>query len=164
MKRLLRRLRVPAMILGLIFGAMQLVPYGWSHSNPPIEQDTPWPSADGRAIARISCYSCHSNETEWPAYSYVAPMSWLVRRDVDRGRLKLNFSEWPQDEDDIEEAIEMVEDRAMPPTQYTLIHRAAALTNEERSLLLRDLEKLEDSDEDGDDQSGSDDRGDDDGG
>ena len=60
--------------------------HGWPHPNPPVVEDAPWPDAESAAIARASCYSCHSNETDWPAYSYVAPFSWLVRRDVDAGR------------------------------------------------------------------------------
>ena len=74
-----------ALVAGVIFALIQLVPYGWWHDNPPVISDAPWPDAASEQIARTSCYSCHSNETEWPIYSYVAPMSWLVRYDVERG-------------------------------------------------------------------------------
>jgi hypothetical protein len=123
--------------------AMQLIPYGWTHSNPPVLADAPWPSAEAEAVARQSCYSCHSNETEWPAYSYVAPMSWLVRRDVDRGRAELNFSEWGVDEDAADDAADEIEDRSMPPRQYTLVHPDAALSDEDAALLLGALEQME---------------------
>ena len=58
--------------------------------------DAPWPDAESAALARDACYSCHSNETDWPLYSYVAPMSWLVRADVESGRDELNFSDWDE--------------------------------------------------------------------
>ena len=86
-----------------VFALIQLVPYGWTHSNPPVVQDAPWPDAESEAIARESCYSCHSNETDWPAYSYVAPMSWLVRADVDKARDEFNFSDWDESGDDADE-------------------------------------------------------------
>ena len=81
--RWLRRIIIGVVLL---FVGIQFVPYGWWHENPPVTLDAPWPDAESAAIARQSCYSCHSNETDWPAYSYVAPMSWLVRRDVEEGR------------------------------------------------------------------------------
>ena len=45
-------------------------------------------------ILRTSCYDCHSNETKYPWYAYIAPVSWQVVRDVNQGRSELNFSEW----------------------------------------------------------------------
>jgi hypothetical protein len=131
--------------VGLLFvgGLMQLVPYGWHKTNPAVTADAPWPNAEAEAIARESCYSCHSNETDWPAYSYVAPMSWLVRSDVDEGREKLNFSEWGE-EAEAHDAAEEVEDGAMPPSKYTMIHRGARLTDEEAAILIAALEQMDD--------------------
>jgi hypothetical protein len=51
------------------------------------------------SMIRRACYDCHSNETRWPAYAWVAPVSWLVARDVRRARSDLNFSEWGTDPD-----------------------------------------------------------------
>ena len=124
-------------------GVAQLVPYGWHKTNPQVTADAPWPTAEAEAIARESCYSCHSNETDWPAYSYVAPMSWLVRRDVDRGRAALNFSEW-SDESEPDDAAEEVEEGSMPPSQYTMIHRGARLTDAEVATLVAALEQMDD--------------------
>ena len=143
---------------GLLFvgGAMQLVPYGWHKTNPQVTAQAPWPNAEAEAIARESCYSCHSNETDWPAYSYVAPMSWLVRRDVDRGRAQLNFSEWG-DESEPDDAADEVTDGAMPPSQYTMIHRGARLTAAEAEVLVAALEQMDDGGDrgrDGDDGGG----------
>lgn len=124
------------------FLAIQLVPYGWSHPNPPVVRDAPWPDEESAAIARTSCYDCHSNETDWPAYSYVAPMSWLVRSDVEEGRDELNLSDWDADADEADDAAEEVEEGSMPPSQYTRVHRDARLTDEERATLVAALEQM----------------------
>ena len=127
----IRWLRNIVIGLVLIFVGIQFVPYGWWHENPPVTQDAPWPDAESARIARQSCYSCHSNETDWPVYSYVAPMSWLVRRDVEEGRHELNFSEWDRDAGEADDAIDAIVDGSMPPSRYTRIHRDAKLTAEE---------------------------------
>jgi Haem-binding domain len=144
--------------------AIQLVPYGWGHSNPPVRQDAPWPDAESEAIARRSCYACHSNETDWPPYSYVAPMSWLVRWDVERGRDELNFSEWDRDEGRADDAAEQVLDRTMPLDRYTLIHRDARLSDAEVDTLAAALLAMDDGGGGGDGEGGQDGGGGDDGG
>lgn len=158
----MRWLRRIVLALVIIFVAIQFVPYGRDHSNPAVVQDAPWPDEGSRDIARSSCYDCHSNETEWPVYAYVAPMSWLVRRDVESGRDKLNFSEWDRDDGDADKAIETVLEGSMPPGQYTLIHRGARLTDAEADRLVAALEVLEGQRSDGDggrDGGGDDGRG-----
>ena len=131
-----------AVCLGLAV-AIQLVPYGWRHPNPPVVSDAPWPDATSERIARESCYSCHSNETDWPAYSYVAPMSWLVRNDVERGRDELNFSRWDRDDGEADDAAAAIVDGDMPPGRYTAIHRGATLTDEEAERLVAALEAMD---------------------
>jgi Haem-binding domain len=128
----------------VLLAAVQLFPYGWRHPNPPVTLDAPWPDTESERIARSSCYDCHSNETEWPAYSYVAPMSWLVRRDVESGRDKLNFSEWDRDDGDADKAIDTILEGSMPPEQYALIHRDAPLTDVEADRLVAALRVLDD--------------------
>lgn len=80
-------------ILALALFAIQLVPYGRDHTNPPARSEPPWSNAAARSYAVRACYACHSNETAWPWYSSIAPVSWLMQRDVEQGRAKLNFSE-----------------------------------------------------------------------
>ena len=123
--------------------AVQFVPYGWRHPNPPVTMDAPWPDAASERIARESCYSCHSNETDWPLYSYVAPMSWLVRNDVERGREELNFSTWDRDDGDADDAAESIVDGAMPPDRYTALHRGASLTDEEAAVIVAALAAMD---------------------
>jgi mono/diheme cytochrome c family protein len=125
----------------VLVAAIQLIPYGRDHTNPPVSAEPTWDSPETRALAETACFDCHSNETEWPWYSNVAPMSWLVQRDVDEGRETLNFSEWdrPQSEE-IDEVGDIVIEGEMPPTQYTLIHRDASLSDQERQALAEGLE------------------------
>jgi hypothetical protein len=83
---------------------------------------------------------CHSSQTVWPWYSYVAPMSWLVERDVRRGRDHMNFSEWnhysfKRQEKLLADVASVVKNREMPLPQYTLIHRSAKLSDADTDLL-----------------------------
>ena len=126
-----------------VFGLLQLVPYGWTHSNPTVVADAPWPSARSESLARGACYDCHSNETDWPLYAYVAPMSWLVRHDVESGRDELNFSEW-DDHSDAHDAAEAIENGSMPPRQYKLVHPDARLSDADRAELIAALEAMDD--------------------
>jgi len=129
-------------VLAAAFVLVQFVPYGWWHTNPPVIADAPWPDERSLELARAACYDCHSNETRWPPYSYVAPMSWLVRRDVEEGREELNFSLGGRIDDD---AAEAVAEGSMPPRTYTLLHPGARLSAEERSQLVAALETLEEA-------------------
>jgi hypothetical protein len=147
----LRSWIVRIVLVALVVGvAIQLVPYGWQHSNPPVIEDAPWPSAEARQLAVAACYDCHSNETQWPWYSYVAPMSWLVRRDVETGRDELNFSDWGEDDGEADDAAETILDGEMPPGRYTIMHSDARLSDEEVDLLVGALEEMDE----GDDNSG----------
>jgi hypothetical protein len=143
MRRWIRRVA----LIGLaVLGAIQLVPYGWWHENPPVLQDAPWPDAETEALARDACYSCHSNETNWPVYSYIAPMSWTVRSDVERGRDEFNFSDWAEYGGDADKAAEAIAEGSMPPSRYTLLHPDAKLSDEEAAQLVAVLESLDDGD------------------
>ena len=154
MQRAWRVVRWPMLVLFIAFIAIQFVPYGWWHENPPVIEDAPWPDAETEHIARVSCYSCHSNETDWPAYSYIAPMSWLVRRDVEAGRHKLNFSNWNDDSDEADDAVETIQDGSMPPDRYTLLHREARLSDAEAARLVAALAAMESRDNSGRDHDG----------
>ncbi len=123
-------------ILVLLF-AIQLVPYGRDHSNPPVTQAVQWDSPRTEDLAQRACYDCHSNETDWSWYSNIAPISWLVQKDVDEGRAALNFSEWNRPQEEAHEAAETVQDGEMPLWYYTITHRDAALSDQEKQDLMQ---------------------------
>ena len=110
--------------LVVILIGIQFIPV--ERTNPPISMDIDAPD-NIASILRTSCYDCHSNETNWPIYSYIAPVSFLVVSDVNEGRKHLNFSEWDKNEADrrekiLEEIVEVVEKEEMPLTIYTFTH------------------------------------------
>jgi hypothetical protein len=113
----------------LIFIGIQFIPV--EKTNPPVKSDLGAPD-NIASILRASCYDCHSNETEWPWYSSVAPVSFLVAGDVVEGREHLNFSEWDnysskEQSELLAEMIEEIEKEAMPLTSYTFTHPNAKL-------------------------------------
>ena len=89
-KWLRRILLIVAGLLIVAFLAIQLVPI--QRTNPPVTTQIQWDSPQTEALARRACLDCHSNETTWPWYSYVAPSSWLIYYDVLRGRSEWNIS------------------------------------------------------------------------
>jgi hypothetical protein len=116
-----------------------LVPYGRNHRNPPVLAEPSWSDPAARSLAVRACYDCHSNETHWPWYSNIAPVSWLVQRDVDKGRQVVNFSEWNRPQQEAAESAEAVAEGEMPPAIYLPLHPAARLSATERTLLIRGL-------------------------
>jgi len=119
--------------------AIQAVPYGRNHTNPPVVQEPTWDAPETRILAKSACFDCHSNETEWPLYSRIAPVSWLIQHDVDEGRAHLNFSEWQRPQEHAAEASEAVLEGEMPMTAYTLMHSHARLTADQRARLAHGL-------------------------
>ncbi|WP_379965041.1 heme-binding domain-containing protein [Epilithonimonas sp. UC225_85] len=108
-------------------------------------KNTPEPIAK---IIRSSCYDCHSNETEYPAYSYIQPFGWLVKDHIDEGRKEMNFSTFATYEPKrqahkLEEAAEYVEQKKMPLESYTLGHPDAKLTDDQRRQLVDYFRKVQ---------------------
>ena len=128
-------------MLVLAFVAIQFVPYGRDHLNPPVGAEPIWDTPQTRALARQACFDCHSNETEWPAYSRVAPVSWLIQHDVYEGRSALNFSEWQRKQEEANEAAEKVLEGEMPLRIYRAMHAHARLTAADRERLAQGLER-----------------------
>jgi mono/diheme cytochrome c family protein len=129
------------LVLVLAFLAIQFVPYGRDHLNPPVGAEPIWDTPQTRALARQACFDCHSNETEWPAYSRVAPVSWLIQHDVYEGRSALNFSEWQRKQKEANEAAEKVLEGEMPLRIYRVMHAHARLSAADRERLAQGLER-----------------------
>ena len=118
---------------------IQVVPYGHDHENPPVTREPKWDTGQTRDLAERACFSCHSNETYWPWYSHVAPVSWLVQSDVRSGRRDLNFSEWDKPQRHTKDVGEQIRKGEMPPWYFLPMHPEAKLTGEEKDALMRGL-------------------------
>lgn len=134
-----RRWKWAAAAVAVAALAIQLVPV--DRSNPPVtgELDAP---ADVKAVLRRACYDCHSHETDWPWYAYVAPLSWRVASHVHEGRRELNFSEWAgypagRRAKKREQVWDEVREGSMPLGDYLWLHPDAALSDADRAVLRR---------------------------
>lgn len=98
------------------------------------------PSDEVKTLLKSTCYDCHSNETSYPWYSQIAPVSWWLKHHVDEGREELNFSEWgtyktKKADHKLEECAEEVEEGKMPLDSYTWTHGDAVLSEKQKELL-----------------------------
>lgn len=102
-------------------------------------------------ILKKSCYDCHSDETKWSSFAYIAPLSFGVVSHVSNGRETLNFSKWKTIPTDIKKlrlqrAIKTISLNRMPLPSYTMFHKEAKLSNQEKDILKKwfesELEKI----------------------
>jgi hypothetical protein len=121
--------------------AIQFIPYGREHTNPPVVAEPAWDSPTTRTLTERACFDCHSNRTVWPGYAHVAPVSWLLQYDVEKGRAALNFSEWQRPQEHADDVGEEIAERHMPPLIYRVMHSGARLDGAEREELARSLER-----------------------
>lgn len=123
--------KIVLVILGvsiLGFAGMPLVPYSRNHTNPPITAEPAWPDAASPALAARACFDCHLNESVWPNYSGIAPISWIAQNHVNEARPALNISEWDRPQPGNENAAEVPGEGEMPPGDHRFVHRAATRT------------------------------------
>ena len=143
----MKRLIIIALIgMAALLLLIQLVPVR-PQPNPPVLAEPAWDHPETRALAQRACFNCHSNETTWPVYSYVAPVSWLVVHDTLEGRRELNFSEWGVAQSNGRKPRELKPDKirreitsgSMPPRIYLITHPEARLTEAEKQQLIDGL-------------------------
>lgn len=96
--------------------------------------------AQVHALLKSACFGCHSNQTAWPWYSNVAPVSWFIADDVTRGRQHLNFSVWERYDHSekvhqLKEVRDLVKEGDMPPWDYRLVHPEARLSDAQAATL-----------------------------
>ena len=122
--------------VAVIVALMQLIP-SYKKQNPVVDpaKEIKAPK-DVMTIFQRSCYDCHSNQTKWPWYADIAPMKWVVRRDVIEGRKALNFSIWQEYDEQKKQKLKKRIFRsvfmAMPPPQYLWLHPEAKLSDEDK--------------------------------
>lgn len=125
--------------LGFIVILIGIQFFSVNKTNPPVTAEIDAPP-EVMAIFKRACYNCHSNETKWPWYSNVAPVSWLVAGDVEEGRKHLNFSEWgdltrnkiAHKKEDIWEEVNKGD---MPLWKYTIMHSEARLSDKDKDII-----------------------------
>lgn len=123
----------------VLFGLIQLVPYGHTYVNPAVIKEPNWNTPETRALAKTACFDCHSNESVYPWTSRIAPASWLIRNDIDEARSAVNFSEWDGSVS-ANELTRNVLNGDMPPFQYKIMHPEARLTQAQREQLAAGFE------------------------
>jgi mono/diheme cytochrome c family protein len=126
-------------VLAVLGVVIQLFPYGRVHAVRPVQREPLWDRPATRALAARACFDCHSNQTEWPWYAQVAPVSWLVQYDVDEGRGHVNFSEWGRLQRGLRGVRNDVMGGEMPPWYYLPLHSQAKLSPAEKEALLQGL-------------------------
>jgi len=99
------------------------------------------------SVLRRSCYDCHSNNTEYPWYSSIQPMGWLINKHISEGKKNLNFSEFGtysqrKQVSKLKSIAKQIEQNKMPLPSYTMIHQNAILTSNEKSLIVTFVNNL----------------------
>lgn len=97
---------------------------------------------------KASCYDCHSNQSVYPAYTYVQPVGWFVKNHIEEGKEHLNFSEFgnysaKKQAHKLEESYEMIEKSEMPLSSYTIIHKEAVLDEAQKTTLIKYFKEIE---------------------
>jgi Haem-binding domain len=156
----MKRPQAKWIIIGVlvVLALIQLIPP--SRTNPPVvasrslaaHMEVP---PDVQAVYKRACYDCHSNETVWPRYSHVAPVSWYVAHDVNVGRRHVNFQDWEAQENQ-EEALEhlgltckLMQEGKMPPSDYLLMHKNADVSQADINTVCAWTQKVAPPEEEG---------------
>ena len=103
-------------------------------------------SSDVMNILKRSCYDCHSQNTRWPTYSYIAPFSWIISSNVKSGRAAIDFSKWSLIKDEIKikrvkRMRQLINNGMMPKSEYLLFHSEAKLKKSDIELLTKWINK-----------------------
>ena len=141
-------------LLGLlaVFIIIQFIPNDLPETSNDLSNDfalTENVNEEVKMSLSVACYDCHSNQTSYPWYSFVAPVSWLVTQDVEKGRGDLNFSDWATLKKRkkiklLSEVVEEVEDGKMPLKIYTVTHKEAKLSEEDKAALINLMNEISD--------------------
>ncbi|AZB23876.1 cytochrome C [Chryseobacterium bernardetii] len=132
------------------FALIQLIPI--DRTNKPVDSKVNFVQMKQApekvsTLLKNACYDCHSDETVYPRYAYVAPFSWSVKSHVNDGRQHLNFSVWGTYNKELKEnmldrSIEALKHKTMPLPGYIVYHDEAKLTEAERALLIQYFEEM----------------------
>jgi hypothetical protein len=122
----------------VLFIAIQFYPYGRDHENPEVTNVIEWDNPQTKEAFYNACADCHSNETTWPWYSNIAPVSWLVQSDVEEGRNHFNISD-PNKMRHANDAHEEVAAGEMPLSIYLPLHSEARFDDNKKAKFIAGL-------------------------
>ncbi len=129
-------------IIAIVFIGIQLIPRPKKNTSAETIISPVFQSNDTvLAILKKSCLDCHSNNTNYPWYASIQPLSMWINHHIEEGKEELNFSEFhsysqKKQQHKLKELIEQIEEGEMPMSSYTLIHQSAQLTGAEKKTLI----------------------------
>ena len=102
-----------------------------------------------QAVLKVACYDCHSNNTNYPWYTYLQPVGWMLANHIRHGKKELNFNEFGsytarRQRSKLKAIANQVKDGEMPLNSYTLMHKDARLTREQKQLIMEWVQKTKD--------------------
>jgi len=147
------RIKAGLLVLLIIILAIQLIQPARNKSGQVVSTDlskTLSVPESVNGILKKSCYDCHSNHTDYPWYTNIQPLGWWMRSHISAGKEELNFNEFDtysrrRQLSKLKSIAESIEDEAMPLPSYTLMHQAAKLSKNEKTLILNWVKNTRDS-------------------
>tara|TARA_R110000868_G_scaffold117633_2_gene312724 strand:+ start:220 stop:672 length:453 start_codon:yes stop_codon:yes gene_type:complete len=146
-------LKIIALVLLVAIVGIQFVPTTRNQSDTVPETDFMLVNNVPKTIQKkleVSCYDCHSNNTQYPWYNKVQPLTWFLEGHIKEGKAELNFNEWDslsarRKKSKLQSIIKQVESGEMPLSSYTLIHSDAKFSKEEANEIINFITQLKDS-------------------
>ena len=149
----MRILKIIAIIALVVLVGIQFIPTTRNQSDTVPSTDFMLVNTVPETIKKklqVSCYDCHSNNTQYPWYNKIQPVTWFLEDHIKEGKAELNFNEWDslsnrRKKSKLQSIIKQIESGEMPLDSYTLIHKDAAFTNAEAEELINWVTQLKDS-------------------
>ena len=145
--------KIIAIVLLVVFVGIQFIPSSRNQSISVPETDFMLVNNVPKNIQnklQVSCYDCHSNNTQYPWYNKIQPAAWFLEDHIKEGKAELNFNEWDslssrRKSSKLRSIIKQIESGEMPLDSYTLIHKDAKFSEAEAEELINFITQLKDS-------------------
>lgn len=149
----MRIVKIIAIILLIVFVGIQFIPTTLNQSDTVPSTDFMLVNNVPKTIQKklqVSCYDCHSNNTQYPWYNTIQPATWLLEDHIKEGKTELNFNEWNslsnrRKASKLRSIIKQIESDEMPLDSYTFIHKDAIFSQNEKTMVMSYMKKLKDS-------------------
>ena len=145
--------KIIAIVLLVVFVGIQFIPSSRNQSDSVPETDFMLVNDVAENIQnklQVSCYDCHSNNTQYPWYNKVQPVAWFLEDHIKEGKTELNFNEWDslstrRKTSKLRSIIKQIENGEMPLDSYTFIHRDAKFSEAEAEEIINWVTQLKNS-------------------